>query len=168
MDFKVVVDEQSPRRVVGVFTRTTMERAGEDCPDLWAQLMPAVTALAGGHTYDAYGVSTDFREDGSFVYWAALDAPTELLLRPDWVDFLPPARMRLDAVGKTDIPGGTYAVAVVPSLADLMAAYAFLYGEWGKDNPGYSPNMAACSFEFYPKTWREDDSFLLYVPVHRK
>lgn len=166
MTFNVTIQNAPAKRLVGIFARTTMERAREECSALWEQLMGAVVPLTGGHAYDAYGVSTDYTPDGGFVYWAALDAPTDLLLRPDWVGFLPPAQMRLENIATIDVRGGLYAVVDVPSLGALPCAFGFIYGEWAKGPSEYTPDMTAPAFEKYPKTWSgEADAFQLYVPV---
>lgn len=167
MKFNVAIQDVPAKRLVGIFTRTTMERAREDCSALWQRLMGAVVPLTGGCAHDAYGVSTDYEPDGGFVYWAALDAPADLLLRPDGVKALPPAKVHLDNIATIDIRGGSYAVVDVPTLAALPDAFCYMYSGWAKEQSAFAPDMTAPALERYPRTWSGDaDAFQLYVPVN--
>lgn len=151
--FAVQVVERPEASLVGLQVRTSMDKAGVDCPALWERFGPRMAEASGKMPAESFGVSTDMEENGGFSYWAAV--PGQAGHIP--ADMLP-----------VTLPAGLYARCQVKSLGHLGAVYTFLYQEWGAGQENYAVNFAAPCFERYDAAYLKDGSLEVFVPLVRK
>lgn len=139
----------------GIGVNTTHETALQDCPALWEkfiQLFQLNNSSEDGFT-NSYGVSIMTCSDPTqFYYFAGVE---ELPSGADIKDFT-----------TLDIPGGQYAVCMVPSLQQLSKVFSFLYeGLWLPAGADYQIDMQQPCFEYYTPAYLNDGSFYIYVPL---
>ncbi len=150
--FSVTVIQRPAVRIAGLKVRTNILRAKDDCPRLWHdEFGPRMAELASGPS-ESYGVS--WMVDGTagiFDYGAAMPL-TEGAAIP---------RGMLAA----ELPEGLYAQCEVPSLAELAAAYQFIYMRWLPGRKEYAPAYDKPAYELYPADYMQHGRFFLCAPV---
>ena len=154
-EFTIKVSQIPGVRVMGIKTRTTMTDAPTDCTKLWHEtFMPRMQEVPGGNG-SFYGISEviDYQA-GIFDYWAAAPTTQDSAALPG-MDVL-------------DLPAGLYAQCRVESLADIKAAYDFLYSTWLPGQMEYAPDYTARCYEFYPADFTNTGSFYIYTRVNKK
>jgi predicted transcriptional regulator YdeE len=146
--------------LAGLKVRTTMLEIQRDCPALWECFGPRMFELSGkdacpGFQGESYGASVPVDMDnGTFDYWAAMPVkPGEAL----------PAGME-----RLGVAPGLYAACALPSLAELGAAYNYIYLEWLPGQSEYTLNMASPCFERYDQRYLESGVFDVLVPLLKK
>ena len=149
--YKVTVAEQPAKRLVGLCARLNMRDSQKECPDLWGKFMPSMEELASIAEDGSFGASANMDGNGNFDYWAAMAVPQESKAPSD--------------MNCLEVKGGKYAQAVVENLADLGAAYQYMYAEWEKTQNDYRVDFTGACLEFYPKDWRDGDPVTIYVPL---
>ena len=149
--YKVTVVEQPARRLAGLRVRTNMRDSQKDCPDLWEKFTPSMEELARVAEAGSFGASVNLDANGDFDYWAAMAVP-QGAKAPSDMDCL-------------EVKGGKYAQVVVENLANLGAAYQYMYAEWEKTQNDYRVDFTGACLEFYPKDWRDGDLVTIYVPL---
>ena len=152
MDYKVTVVEQPARRLVGLCARANMRETQKECPALWEKFMPRMEELASIAEEGSFGASVNMEESGGFDYWAAMALP-QGAKAPSGLDCL-------------EVRGGKYAECVVEDMADLGAAYEYIYGEWGNTQSDNRVDFTSACLEFYPKDWKYGDPVTIYAPLH--
>ena len=151
MDYNVTVTEQPARRLAGLRARVNMRDSQKECPALWEKFMPSMERLASIAEEGSFGVSVNMDENGNFDYWAAMaiaqgaEAPSDMSC--------------------LDVKGGKYAQVVVADIADLGAAYQYMYSEWENTQNDYRVDFSAASLEFYPKGWQDGDPVTVFAPL---
>ena len=155
MSLEITVKELPGRHLVGMVIRTNMQKASTDCPAIWQTFGPQMASLSAGTSIsESYGLSVMIAEDGTFDYWAAVEVSADLPL---------PANM-----ATMELPGGLYACAVAPNLAQLAEAFGTMYMEWPQQQSEYGVNMQAPCVEVYRGSWTPGDPIELWVPVFKK
>ena len=154
-EFEIKVSPTPAQRVMGIKVRTSMAAAMTDCPKLWHETFAPRMHEVDGFNGTAYGVSEVVDcQAGVFDYWAAVPAAPNA-----------PAPEGMESL---DLPGGLYAQCRVESLADIGAAYEFLYSAWLPAQTEFTPDYAARCYEFYPADSMETGVFYIYVRVNEK
>lgn len=155
-EFQVTVTERPEIRSAGVKVRTTMQKAGQDCPELWEKRFGPVMAsfpADPAHANESYGVSV-MVDDENFDYWATMP------LRPD---AQPPEDMDI-----LTIPGGFYARCEVPSLAKLGDAFTYIYGEWAAGQDKYTLNLQGVGYELYTCEFMQTGKLTIFCALIEK
>lgn len=150
--FTVTVVERPAVSIAGLAVRTDMGKAEKDCPALWyEQFGPRMGELCPSGGCESYGVSrlVDMAA-GTFDYCAAL---------PLKEGTTPPEDMEI-----WELPAGLYAACPVPSLAELAAAYGFVYSQWLPAQKAYALAQTPC-YELYPTDFMTTGRLALYVPL---
>ena len=160
MAMEITVKELPGQSLVGMVVRTNMQKASTDCPAVWQTFGPRIVSLPNSADItETYGVSVMVSEDGTFDYWAAVEMPTDTAFLEDHT---------AGEIKPVDLPGGLYACAVVPNLAQVAEAYGAMYMEWPQRQSEYGVNMQAPCVEVYRGNWSPDDPVELRVPVFKK
>ena len=154
MEFKVAVNDQPPRRLVGLKVRTTMADAPKDAPLLWERFGPRMPEASGIKDSQGSYAPCVMIDEQSLYYWATVEAPADRPLPEGMEVFL--------------LPAGAYAGIALPTLAELGAAYTYLYGEWPGTQAEYAVDTRAPCYEYYPPNWTPNGSLEVCVPVSRK
>lgn len=153
--FEINVSPVPAARVIGIKIRTDMSKATVDCPKLWHETFAPRMQEVDGFNGTAYGVSqTVDCQAGIFDYWAAVPAAPDAPI---------PAGMEA-----LDMPAGLYAQCRVESLADIGAAYNFVYLAWPPSQTEFTLDYTARCYEFYPADSMETGVFYIYVMVNKK
>ena len=154
-EFEIKVAPVPAARVMGLKIRTSLAAAPQDCPKLWHEDFAPRMKEVKGFNGTAYGVSAMVDcEAMIFDYWAAVSAAQNAAL-PSGMEAL-------------DLPAGSYAQCRVESLADIGAAYHFIYGSWLEGQKGWELDFTAPCYEFYPADSMETGVFYIYVKVNEK
>ena len=159
--FSVSIVALPPLSLFGLFVRTTMEKAPQDCSRLWEQVflprMPELNPKAHSEfPGDSYGVSVmdmDNADTHAFTYWAAMAVPEGMPLP--------------EGMSRFDLPGGFYATCRVPSLERIGEAYTYLYMGWDTAGAGYELIMPAPCFERYGKDYLSSGALDIFAPVRK-
>ena len=149
----VTIVERPAVRIAGLAVRTDMVKAGQDCPALWhEQFGPRMGELCPSGGCESYGASwlVDMAA-GTFDYCAALPLKEGLTLP--------------EGMQAWDLPAGLYAACPVPSLAELAAAYGFVYSQWLSGQKAYALAGQAPCYELYPADFMGTGRLTLYVPL---
>ena len=153
--FEVKVSPVPAARVMGIKIRTNMTTAMVDCPKLWHEAFAPRMQEVQGFNGTAYGVSEVVDcQAGIFDYWAAVPAAPNAPI---------PAGMEA-----LDLPDGLYAQCRVESLADIGAAYDFIYSTWPSSQTEFTLDYTTRCYEFYPADSMETGVFYIYVMVNKK
>ena len=153
--FEVKVNPVPAARVMGIKIRTSMNTAMVDCPKLWHETFAPRMQEVEGFNGTAYGVSEAVDcQAGIFDYWAAVPAAKDAPI---------PAGMEA-----LDLPAGLYAQCRVESLADIGAAYDFIYSVWPSAQTEFALDYTVRCYEFYPTDSMETGVFYIYVMVNKK
>ena len=150
MNYKVKVVEQPARRLAGLSTRHHMRESHKECPILWGKFMPIMEELASIAEEGSFGASINMDEKGDYDYWATVAVPQDSIV---------PTDMKC-----LDVKGGKFAQVEV-NLADVSAAYQYIYAEWGKTQNDYRIDFTVACLEFYQKGWQDGDPVTIYVPL---
>ena len=151
---EITVKELPGRQLVGMVVRTNMQKASIDCPAIWQTFGPRMSSLSDNvNISESFGLSVMVSQDGTFDYWAAVEMPAGASLPEDMVT--------------VELPGGLYACAVIPNLAQVSEAYGTMYMEWPQQQSEYGVNMQAPCVEVYRGNWSPDDPVELWVPVFK-
>lgn len=154
-EFDIKVSPVPAARVIGIKIRTDMSKAMVDCPKLWHETFAPRMQEVEGFNGTAYGVSEVVDcQTGIFDYWAAASATSDAPI---------PAGMEA-----LDLPAGLYAQCRVESLADIGAAYDFIYSAWLAAQTEFTLDYTARCYEFYPSDSMETGVFYIYVMVNKK
>ncbi len=153
--FEIKTAPVSGVRAMGIKIRTTMASASADCPKLWHETFAPRMREVQGYNNTAYGISEVVDcQSGIFDYWAAVPADRDAVV---------PAGMEA-----LDLPAGLYAQCRVESLADILAAYDFIYSTWLPAQTDFTPDYAARCYEFYPADHADTGAFYIYVLINKK
>lgn len=153
-EFTIKVSQVPGVRVMGIKIRTTMADAPADCAKLWHEtFMPRVQEVPGGNG-SSYGVSEVDCQAGILYYWAAVPTTQDAVA--------------LSGMEAFDLPAGLYAQCLVESLADIKAAYDFIYSAWLPGQTEYAPDYRARCYEFYPADFPSTGAFYIYTRVNKK
>ena len=150
--FPVTLVQRPRLRIAGLKLRTDMRKAQEDCTRLWhEEFGPRMAELASGSS-ESYGVS-----------WL-VDGPAGIF---DYCAALPLAQGMAAPQGMVtaELPEGLYTQCDVPSLAELAAAYHFLYTTWFPGQQEYAPAYDKPIYELYPADYMQHGRFFLCAPV---
>ena len=157
MEFSFTVDTFPKKKLIGQKIRTSMSKAGEECPALWMTFAPRIAGelckaklIEGAEA--TYGVSRMI-DDQLFDYWALIETQTDdlTLLPQDMETFI--------------IEEGLYLSTEAASLEQLGFAYHALYEKWPQTQSEYKLDMSGISFERYPDLWTPADPFRIYASV---
>ncbi len=103
----------------------------------------------------SYGVSVmDQPDQNSFTYWVVMP------LRPGAA-----VPEKMEAL---ELPGGLYASCDVESLAQLGAAYNYLYLDWPKSQTAYTLDMQGMCLEIYRKDFSATGRLTIHCPLKTK
>lgn len=149
-DYMAMRVEIPEKRLVGMKTRSTMQKASHDCSALWKIFGPRMGELPSGP--GAYGVTVMVNAE-EFDYFAAVEAGDAVAVPSGMERFV--------------LPGGSYAKCYVPNLHKMHEAYDYMYTQWPKKQTGYAPNFQAPCFEYYQADWQEGDGFELNIPIKK-
>lgn len=148
----------APVSLYGIGVNTGHATAMQDCPALWkqfVQLLQLNKAPEGSFT-NSYGVSAMTSDDPTKFYYFA------------GVETLPPSADIKDFT-TFDLPGGLYAVCLVPSIQQLGEVFSFIYkGSWLPVDAEYQLDMRQPCIEFYTPAYMSDGSFYVYAPLKSK
>lgn len=151
-NLKVSVVERGTYRTVGMKVRTSMDKAGIDCPRLWSEdFGPRMPEIQGFPTF-SFGASL-MVDENEFDYWAVMP--------------LPEGAPVPEGMAVLEIPAGLYAECLLSSLDELMNAYKHMFYTWLPDS-GYEYACNAPGYELYPPDHLETGLLSLYTPVRRK
>lgn len=154
-EFEIKMAPVAEVRVMGLKVRTSLATAPQDCPKLWHKDFAPRMQEVKGFNGTAYGVSVMIDCAAmTFDYWATVPAAQ---------DATPPVGMEA-----LDLSAGHYAQCRVESLADIGAAYQFVYGPWLAAQSKWELDNAAPCYEFYPADFMETGVFYIYVKVNER
>ncbi len=154
-EFEIKVAPVPALRVIGLKIRTSLAAAPQDCPKLWRESFAPRMKEVTGFNGTAYGVSVMVDcEAMIFDYLAAVPAAPDAAL-PSGMEAM-------------SLSGGFYAQCKVESLANVSAAYKFVYGPWLAEQTGWELDLTAPCYEFYPAEYLENNVFYIYVKVNEK
>lgn len=150
--YAVSVVDVPRKQLLGIRKRSTMAKAGEDCPALWQRFGPMIEEFTarGGSCLGTYGACAMVGPH-DFDYWAALEPGS--------------SAVSLAGTEQVDIPAGRYAKCRVPNLSALGDVYMYLYQRWPGEQKDFAVDCQRISFEAYPERWQVADSFDVYIPV---
>ena len=141
----------------GLYVRTSMQNASEDCPRLWEQtFLPRMAELCRTPSHEcqgeSYGISVmDGTAPHEFTYWAAMPYGPETPLP--------------EGMSRIELQGGSYARCRVPSLQQLGEAYTYLYMRWRDPDGAFAPDMTLPCFERYGAAYLERGELDIFMPL---
>lgn len=154
--FEVKIVERPVIKAAGLKVRTSMEKAGVDCPKIWEEefgprmcSFPADPARPG----ESYGLSIMIDSD-TFDYWAVMPIADGTPV-PEGMDTI-------------TIPGGLYGECQVESLAQLGDVFNYLYMTWAPSLEKYAVNMQAAGYELYTEEYMKSGALTVYCPLVEK
>lgn len=157
MKFTFAVKELPEKKLAGIYVKTDMNKAAQDCPALWPVFVERLAELSKQGVVapfnGSYGVSI-MQDESYFTYWAAIECQ--------------PGDVLSEKMETLVLSGGLYVHCTVPSLALLGDAFNEMYMVWPETQEQYQLDMTGPGFEFYDINWQVDGSLTIYAPVKKK
>jgi predicted transcriptional regulator YdeE len=155
MTLNVTIKEFPSRHLVGMYIRTSMQKAGTDCPALWQAFGPRIANFPNsGSIKETYGLGQMIGDDGTFDYWAVAEFPADA-----------PIPTEMKAV---ELPAGLYACTFAPNLEQMESVFQEMFTDWQQQQSEYIFNMQVPVVEVYKEGWQLSDPFELWFPIIKK